>query len=185
MPDIDKLSAQVESLTAQLEDLVSREQIRNCIYRINRGMDRIDREVMASGFHPDAVVRWGTPDAVDLNSFLDTAMIMQSKTQRVQHLVGQILIDLHGDEAEVEAYEIGRHLTPMGEEMKDLIIASRYIDRFARRDGKWGIVHRSKVADWIRVMEGSDPLYDMVPSRGLRDDQDLSVQMFRTGAFRD
>ncbi|WP_313802298.1 nuclear transport factor 2 family protein [Sphingobium sp.] len=179
MPEV----ANQQSLTKLVEDLAAREQIRTCYYRINRGIDRIDADLLGSGFFPDARIRWGTPETVDFETWLRTALTIQKKTQRTQHLVGNILIDLRGDEADVEAYEIARHLTPMGEEMKDLILASRYVDKFALRNGDWRIVHREKVLDWVRIMEGSDPAYDMVPGKGRRDDEDVSFNLFGKDAF--
>jgi hypothetical protein len=41
-------------MTKRPDELSSKEAIRERMYRINRGMDRIDRELMHSGFHPDA-----------------------------------------------------------------------------------------------------------------------------------
>lgn len=83
----------------------------------------------------------------------------------------------------MESYEIARHLTPMGAEKKDLIIASRYIDKFSRRDGQWRIDRRDKVVDWMRVMEGKDAVFDQRPLKGKRDGQDISFEMFGAGAF--
>lgn len=183
MDDDLEVRNRVDALAREVDELRSRESIRQCIYRINRGIDRIDESLLASSFHPDARVRWGTPDHVSLSEWIKAAIGMQRRTQRAQHLVGNVLIDLRGDEADVESYEIGRHLTPMGEEMKDLIIASRYIDKFARRDSVWRIVRRDKVTDWIRIMEGTDPAYDHVPFRGLRDGNDISFEAFGADAF--
>jgi hypothetical protein len=178
-----ELRTRIEALARQLGELSAKDTIRDCIYRINRGIDRIDEPLMASGFHPDAMVRWGTKEHVDLATWIKEAIRVQHTTQRVQHLVGNILIDLRGDEADVESYEIGRHLTPLPNGMKDLIIASRYIDKFARRDGTWRIVRRDKVADWVRIMEGTDPLYEHIPARGERDGTDISFALFGANAF--
>lgn len=172
------LQTRVDELAKRVDELSSREAIRDCICRINRGIDRIDRDLLISGFHPDAKVQWATPEPVDLATFIETAINVQHTTSRVQHLVGNILIDLHGDVAGAESYEIARHLTPMGEEKKDLIIASRYVDRFSRRGSGWRIERRFKVLDWIRILEGSDPLFDHAPLRGRRDSQDISFEVF-------
>ncbi len=177
------LSDKVNALAKRVDELTSKDAIRDCIYRINRGMDRIDRDLMASGFHEDAKVRWGGPEALDLPAFIEGAIKIQHTTSRVQHLIGNILIDLNGDKANVESYEIARHLTPMGAEKKDLIIASRYIDKFSRRDGQWRIDRRDKVVDWMRVMEGKDAVFDQRPLKGKRDGQDISFEMFGAGAF--
>lgn len=55
------LSDKVNALAKRVDELTSKDAIRDCIYRINRGMDRIDRDLMASGFHEDAKVRWAVP----------------------------------------------------------------------------------------------------------------------------
>jgi hypothetical protein len=177
------LQTQIDALTAKLDALASKDAIRDCLYRINRGIDRVDERLLTSGFHPDAGVRWAAKEAVPVADWVKAAIKVQRTTQRVQHLIGNVLIELDGDNAHVESYEIGRHLTPIKDEMKDLIIAARYIDKFARRDGEWRIVRRDKVVDWIRIMEGSDPYWDQVPVRGRRDDQDLSFEAFRARAF--
>lgn len=184
MGDATVAQTTLEQIAARLDDLESREQIRTCLYRINRGMDRIDGQMMASGFFPDATVRWATPEPMSFDTWFELAMAMQQKTKRVQHLIGNIMIELHGDTAYVESYEIGRHLTPIGDAMKDLIIAARYIDTFERRNGEWRIARREKVPDWLRIMEGSDPAYDNAVRPGRRDDQDTSYQAFGKDVFR-
>jgi hypothetical protein len=52
-----ELQTRIDTLARQLGELSDKNAIRDCIYRINRGMDRIDDPLMASGFHPDAKVR--------------------------------------------------------------------------------------------------------------------------------
>jgi hypothetical protein len=170
-------------LALQVKQLCAKEDIRTCLYRINRGMDRVDADMLASGFFPDAKVRWATPDRVAFAEWLSAALAMQRKTQRVQHLIGNILIELNGDAANVESYEIGRHLTPMGEEMKDLVIAARYVDKFECRNGEWRIVQRDKTVDWIRIVQGDDPLYNHATLQGRRDGSDVSFEVFGKAAF--
>lgn len=177
------LQAKIDELATKLDVLASKDAIRDCLYRINRAIDRIDERLLASAFHPDAKVRWAAKEAIPLTDWIKKAIGVQHTTQRVQHLIGNILIDIDGDDANVESYEIGRHLTPIKDEMKDLVFASRYIDKFARRDGEWRIVRREKVVDWIRIIEGADPYWDHVPIRGTRDDDDLSFEAFGAHAF--
>ncbi len=179
----DDSTARIAQLEQQLATLVAKDEIRECLYRINRGMDRIDRELMLTGFHEDAQICWAAPDYVPLAVFIEIAMRVQGTTSRVQHLIGQTLIDLSGDYASVETYEIGRHLTPMPDGEKDLFIAARYIDRFSRRDGRWRIERRLKLVDSIRVVEGNDTKYDHVPHKGLRNREDPSYALFGTATF--
>lgn len=183
MPSELSLLEQVTALTQRLERLSDYEEIRTCLFRINRGVDRIDVKLLASGFFPDARIRWGTPEAASFDEWLNAAITMLHKTQRAQHLIGNILIEITGDKANVEAVEIGRHLTPVGNDMKDLVLASRYVDKFERRDGLWRIVHRDKVCDWARILEGTDPIWDNIPLKGTRDASDISFEVFGKHAF--
>ena len=176
-------NSRLERLERQLETLCAKDAIRDCLYRINRGMDRVERGLMLSGFHSDAQICWAAPDYVALNEFIEIAMRVQAGTSRVQHLIGNILIDLDGDRANVESYEIGRHLTPMPDGEKDLIIAARYIDRFSNRDGVWRIERRLKLVDWIRVMVGEDEKYEKVPHKGVRTRDDPSYVLFGGATF--
>ena len=175
--------ARILQLEQQLAKLVAKDEIRECLYRINRGMDRIDRPLMLSGFHGDAQICWAAPDYVHLDQFIEIAMRMQATTSRTQHLIGTVLIDLDGEYANVESYEIGRHLTPMPDGEKDLFIAARYIDRFSCRNGKWRIERRLKLIDSIRVVEGHDTKYDGVPHKGLRSRDDQSYALFGAATF--
>lgn len=184
-PDVSNrdIAARLAHLECQVEALTAKDAIRDCLYRINRGMDRIDRTLMLSGFHDDAQICWAAPDFVAVDQFIEIAMRVQAGTSRVQHLLGNILIALDGDTAAVESYEIGRHLTPMPDGEKDLIIAARYIDRFSRRDGAWRIERRQKLVDWIRIIEGHDGKYDAVPHKGIRDRSDPSYANFGAATF--
>jgi hypothetical protein len=42
-----------------MDGLLERHRIIDCIYRCARGVDRLDRELVLSGFHPDAVDHHG------------------------------------------------------------------------------------------------------------------------------
>lgn len=174
----------LQQLTRQLDELASKEAIRECIYRVVRGLDRADTALLRSGFHPDAKVLWHGEQPLELEDWLQQGAKMIEITQRVQHLVGNTLIELDGDTAKAESYEIGRHLTKMGEEWKDLIIAARYLDKLSRRNGVWKIDYRVKLMDWARIMEGSDPVFDGATLKGSRDAQDPSYKVLGTGVFK-
>lgn len=185
MNDRSDLNTRLDALERQVAELQSKEAIRDCIYRINRGMDRVDEVLIASGYHQDAELRWRSETFVPIADWLKTAIPFMSKSSRVQHLIGNILIDVRGDEADVESYEIARHLSPKDGKLHDLITASRYLDRFARRDGMWRVLRRVKVTDWLRVMEGEDPVYDTAKPHGSHDRSDISYAFFGADPFRD
>ena len=55
---------------ARLERLADRLDITDCLTRFSRGMDRLDRDIFLSAFHPDAIIAAGpfvgsAPDCFD------------------------------------------------------------------------------------------------------------------------
>lgn len=173
----------IQELAKRVDELSSKEAIRECIYRVDRGVDRIDVELLRTAFHADAQVQWLSPAPVPVSEWLGIFPEIQTKTRRAQHLIGNVLIDLNGDTANVEAYELARHLTNMGEEWKDLVYSARYLDTFTRRDGEWKIQSRLKIMDWVRIIEGSDGAYDHATLKGSRDAEDFSYKLFGANVF--
>jgi hypothetical protein len=63
----------------------------------------------------------------------------------------------------------------VGEEVRQLVANSRYVDRFERRDGDWRIARRVVVTDSARTdtvapWQGTSPISSM--TRGTRDHAD-------------
>ena len=44
---------------ARLAQLLDRQDILDCLIRFSRGMDRFDRDIFLSAFHPDAIIAAG------------------------------------------------------------------------------------------------------------------------------
>lgn len=156
---LDRLEQALEKALAEIERLKAIEAIRDCIYRICRGTDRIDADLVRSAYHPGARVRYGKMYDGDVESSIESGMKHQSTQTQRQHLVGNILIRIDGDEAVAESYELDRHKTPMNGEIRDLVLAARTLDRFAFRNGEWKIIERTKVMDWGRTITADDGLY--------------------------
>jgi hypothetical protein len=136
--------------------LADREAIRDCLMRYSRGVDRLDRELILSCYHPDAVddhgVFIGDPEA-----FADWVIPMHTTTHLLhQHAIFNIFIDLDGDTAHTESYYmfvgLNREGTPLA------MSGGRYLDRFERRDGRWAIAARVCLRDWAPLSEIPEPL---------------------------
>lgn len=172
-----------QELAKRVDELSSKDEIRDCVYRIVRGIDRLDTTIIATAFHDDATIQWHAPKPVPLSEFLSGLDRIKAATRQAQHLVGNVLIDLQGDKANVESYEIARHVTKMGDDWKDMVLASRYLDKFSRRNGVWKIDFRMKMMDWARVHEGADAVFDGAPLKAQRNTDDLSYQILGAKTF--
>jgi hypothetical protein len=131
------------------------------------------------------------------------AYIKQSM-QLTHHQIGNIIIDLRGDQAFTETYCTAYHKslpTPesnrfmLGEDAtarldnehgsNDLLIGLRYLDRFDRIDGKWRIGARRLVYDWSMMGQSSgltEGLYVSSTLRGARKPDDPSYNDYGIGA---
>ena len=78
---------------------------------------------------------------------------------QTHHLLGNILIHIVGDNADVESYVHALHRVQRpGGEPYDVVIAGRYVDRMQRRDGEWRIFRRIVVRDLFREYPDSADL---------------------------
>lgn len=136
----------------ELAQLADHEEIRQALYRYCRGADRRDEVLLRSAYHPGARDRHGRFDgpAEDFAAYVAG----NAKHRSVQHLIGNILIELAGDRAEVESVFIA-HLVHDGEDDIELVVlGGRYFDLFERRDGRWAVVDRLVVLDWSERRTG-------------------------------
>ena len=79
------------------------------------------------------------------------------------HFVGNILVDLDGDEAFGEVYFSAYHKIGGENGFDDVIIAGRYLDRYERRGGVWKFAYRSERVDWSRTGPCNDPYFQLAP----------------------
>jgi hypothetical protein len=136
---------------AKLQAVIDRHDIHECLLRFCRSMDRFDRDLYLSAFHPDAELAVG-PYVGDAAGCYDWAIPMHDKGQVLtQHCLLNHTIDVDGDTAHSEAMFLfaGRNhpFEPGGGETV-MLSGGRYLDRLERRDGEWKIAGRITVIEW-------------------------------------
>ena len=89
---------------ARLEELLDRQDILDCLTRCRSGMDRFDREVFLSAFHPDAVIAAG-PFVGGPVELYDWASNLHAQGQSAtMHNLLNVTCEIDGDTAHVETY---------------------------------------------------------------------------------
>jgi hypothetical protein len=167
-----------ETLERRLRELEDKEAIRQAIYAYARGADRCHHELIANAYHDDAWDDHGTFRG-DKDTVVDIISSNPSGAIASMHHVGNILIELDGDQANVESYFFACQVREREGKKFTRIRAGRYIDRFERRDGRWRIAKRIVVDDWNRVDElvATAPELDGQCRRGTRDASDPSYDV--------
>ncbi|RKT14141.1 SnoaL-like protein [Paraburkholderia sp. RAU2J] len=133
-------------LEKRLEELLDRQAILDCIHRYCRGVDRMDRELTLSAYHPDAIDDHGA-FVGNPEEFVSWAFDYHGEHQLSHHhMVFNHSVDLQGDVAHTETYWLF-----FGENRvkPDTLAFGRYIDRFEKRDGKWAIAARVCISEAV------------------------------------
>ena len=156
---------------ARLEIFLAKQEIKELACRYSRGLDRLDAELLHSVFFEDAYCEYGFYNGPPA-AFIEFAMIALQDHAANHHMIGNVLIEVEGDEAFGEVYFNAYHKVPAESGFEDVTIAGRYLDRYEKRDGVWKIAYRSERNDWSRTEPTNDPYFEQAPDglRGSRQD---------------
>lgn len=131
------MDAETAALVRELKD---RQEIYDCIMRYCRGIDRLDRDLLLSAYHADAIDDHGTYVG-GVEGFADHVFALHYGMQYyTQHHITNHRCELDGDTAHCESYYLFRCLNREAPWYD--VSSGRYIDRFERRDCKWAIAER-------------------------------------------
>jgi hypothetical protein len=132
-----------------LLELADREAIKECLYRYARGADRLDAEMIRSAYWPD-VVDTHLAFTGNCEEFIDWSFTAMKTMDQTQHLIGNVIMTIRGEFADVESYFWGFHRINGPHGKFDVIAGGRYVDRMEKRDDEWRIIERLVVTDWFR-----------------------------------
>lgn len=143
-----------EELERNVLELKDRQEIYQCLLRYSRGVDRLDRELLISAYHEDAIDDHGM-FVGGPQEFADWVIDMHASAHlSQQHCLLNHSCELAGEVAHVETYYLfagmNRHGPPLA------LSGGRYVDRFEKRDGKWAIAARVCLRDWAPLDETPD-----------------------------
>ncbi|MEL7452033.1 MAG: nuclear transport factor 2 family protein [Pseudomonadota bacterium] len=150
-------------MNEDIQALLDKQAITEVLYRYCRGLDRMDKPLSLSCWHPG-----GTDDHAPLfkgtaEGFLDWLWPVHAAMEATRHVVSNITIELAGDKAATECYWNLHLRIPQGDKVYDLIGEGRYLDNFEKIDGVWAIRHRASVGDMMQVYEKQLDMTEISP----------------------
>ena len=176
--DIARLTARLAEQDQKLARLMDRQDILDCSHRFCRGVNRLDREVLRSAYHPDALDDHGffLGGVEELLRWIES---LYANLLATQHFVTNQTVELDGDVAHAEQYWFVANLPR--EASRVILRGGRYVDRFECRGSVWAISARACLIEWNCA---ADPLpFDETAAATLaktgaiaRDRTDLSYQ---------
>jgi hypothetical protein len=170
------MSKQFDSLPPEFRSLYDKQQITEALYTYCRAVDRVDRVLGYSIWHEDAVVDYG--DSIYRGSgrgVIDYICDSHLKGVVHSHQITNIIIKLDGDRAFSEAYVTSGARIMFGEALKQVTTRGRYLDRWSRREGRWGIDRRFFAHDFDEIRSITP---GHIPPRFSLDRSDPSYALF-------
>lgn len=137
-----------------LQELADRQAISDLIYRYCRSVDRIDPELGYTVWHEDSVADYG--ENVYQGSgrgVIDHICSQHRHALAHSHQVSNIIIELDGDFAGSESYVTANIRMTRDEKLLNISAWCRYLDRWSKRKGRWGIDKRVTLFDFDEVRE--------------------------------
>ena len=155
------------------EDIEAKLAITEVLYRYCRALDRMDRDLADTVWHPGGTADYGPTFQGPASGLLDVMWAGHAKLLGHSHQVTNVLIEVDGDRAASEAYVTGTlwDLTEAGA-LAQLVAVGRYLDRWSRRDGRWAIAERWAVREWTRSDAGRYLAKEGTGPSGTRDRDD-------------
>lgn len=174
-----KTRADVPASLAELETILHKQHILECLHRACRGIDRFDRALFLSAFHADALIDVGE-FVLDAAAVFDGGRAAHEADQKAtQHHITNHVCEIDGDSAHSETYLL---YCGSNRDGTNLLAGARYIDRLEYRGGQWRIAFRQILMEWSGMHEAiSIPLPDnsaeiQMNGRASRDRQDSSYR---------
>lgn len=168
----------LEQLQRDVQYLMDRQAILDCVQRHARGHDRFDVELLTAAYHPDGIDEHGAA----INAGPDYAewanAIHAGGCELCLHNITTHTCDVDGDVAHSESYVIVGLLNPGGTSAR--LINGRYVDQLEKRDGQWRIALRRCTVDLLIAGDASILAMPQFKAggyiKGARDLSDISYQ---------
>lgn len=171
-------SIDLKQLNQNVQYLMDRTAILDCISQHARAHDRFDVELLTAAYHPDGKDEHGYAinEGPDYADWANSAH--QAGAELHTHNITTHTCDIDDDVAHCESYVIVMLLNKDGKTAR--LISGRYIDRLERRDGEWKIALRRSTVDVLLAGDASilkAPIFrEQGYTKGLRNMDDVSYQ---------
>lgn len=137
------MTKSIEALVCELYD---KQKIRELVANYCRGVDRMDRNLVMSCYHDDAIDDHGFFVGGPESFWAFVSRYHSNAQSTHQHIITNHICELDGDTAHTETYWM-----MAGMDAKDDSLTfggGRYIDRMEKRAGDWRILARKCVSEW-------------------------------------
>lgn len=159
-------------------DNTHHQQITDLIYQYCRAVDRLDIELGHSLWHEPSYADYGADYYQGPGKgVIDVICQHHQQTLMHSHQITNILLAVEGTNARSESYCTANLRLEKSGQLMQITVWTRYLDRWAFIDGRWGLTKRTAVRDFDEIR----PVQALSESSiGRRDKHDLSYELFQS-----
>lgn len=128
--------------------MLARDELHQLVNAYCRAVDRADYDALRSLYHPEATDSHGSFSTGGVEQFIAQLQAAEPYVRVSQHNITTTNFVVEGDTARGEIYCLVFHTFAGPERDVDVIIGGRYLDTYAKHDGRWKFGRRTIVADW-------------------------------------
>lgn len=137
-----------------VQGLLDRQAITDLLYRYCRAVDRLDVPLGRSIWHEDAIADYGDSFYQgDGRGVIDLICAQHHGLLHHSHQLSNILIEVDGDSAGSESSVTATLRLQRGDTLVQMMVWSRYVDQWSRRDGCWGLEKRIAIRDFDEIRD--------------------------------
>lgn len=145
---------------AQLEYLLDKRGILDCLQRISRAIDRFDKDLFLSGYHFDAVIDAGALVGSPEEVYDHGAKLHEHGQVSTLHNLVNHSCEISGETAHSETYFL---YTGRNRDGNNWLAGGRYLDRLERRNEGWKVAFRYTIIEWSGTLPPATvPLFDNI-----------------------
>jgi hypothetical protein len=147
-----------------LANVLHKQEIAEVLFRRVRASDRRDIELALTCYHDGATEEHEGFSGTAVEFLSEHSMSAPTSTGQVTclwHSLTNVLIDLQGEDANVESYYFGVVVRNSDQGSMHCQIGGRYVDKFAYRNSRWAITHRTVVCDWSKVAPAAPSYWEL------------------------
>jgi hypothetical protein len=151
---------------AKLALMLARDELHQLVAAYCRAVDRADYTALRGLYHPDATDSHGSFSDGGVEQFIAQLQAAEPYVLVSQHNITTTNFVVDGDTARGEIYCLVFHTFAGPERNIDVIIGGRYLDSYARHEGRWKFTQRTIVADWAYRNDPSQVNFTHPSTRG-------------------
>jgi ketosteroid isomerase-like protein len=135
-----------------LDEALTQLELQRLAWLYCHAVDRGDMNLLRSLYHDDAVDDHGGMFRGSADEYVAWLPTMLAALEASRHTIESMLFVVDGDRAQGELVNTAYHRVGG----REIVVGGRYLDRYARRDGVWRILHRSLVMDTVEDRPASE-----------------------------